>query len=73
MDRETTTACGVCDFIIFADSGVVITIECKSRAGKVSPPQLGFIAAMKKNGHQVHVIKSFSEFLQIVPRGVPQA
>ena len=66
MDRATTTACGVCDFIIFAGGGLVIKIECKSRAGKLTMPQQGFIAAMKKNGHEVHVVRSFSEFLQIV-------
>lgn len=70
MDRATTTAVGLCDFIIFADGGVVINIECKSRSGKLSLPQLSFIAAMKRCGHEVHTVRSFSEFMRIVPQGI---
>lgn len=73
MDRATTTACGVCDFIVFAERGVVILMECKSRAGKLTTAQLAFMAAMRKNGHTVHTVRSFSEFLAIVPHGVPPA
>lgn len=61
MDRPTTTACGVCDFIIIA-RGEVFFFECKSRSGKLSISQLGFIAAMEKNGRTVHVVRSFNEF-----------
>lgn len=67
MDRPTTSACGVCDFIIFQDGGNVLCVECKSRVGKLSLDQNGFIAAMRKNGHNVQVVRSYSEFLQIVP------
>lgn len=70
MDRATTTACGVCDFIIFAGGGVVINIECKGRAGKLTLAQQGFISAMRKNGHEVHVVRSFSEFMQLVPQRI---
>ena len=69
MDVPTTTACGVCDFVIFAESGLVINIECKSRSGKLSLNQNAFIAAMRKNGHTVHVISSLREFFEIVPQG----
>lgn len=72
MDRPTTSACGVCDFIIFRDGGNVLCVECKSRTGKLSLGQSAFIAAMHKNGHNVRIVRSYRDFVELVPHGVPQ-
>lgn len=66
MDRATTNAAGVADFIIYASLGRVFTIEAKTKLGKLSPAQLAFAAHLKYNGHQCHVVRSFEEFLQAV-------
>lgn len=63
MDRATTTALGVPDFIIFADGGRVFLIEAKTRTGKMKPEQLAFQAHARKLGFTVHVIRSKEEFL----------
>lgn len=41
-------------------------IECKSRLGKLRPAQQGMIAWAAKLGHQIHVVRSFSEFLEVL-------
>ena len=66
MDMRTTTAKGVADFIIFADYGRTICVECKTRLGKLSIDQLGFKMHLEKLGHVVHVVRGFSEFLAAV-------
>ena len=66
MDWETTLAKGVPDFVIYADRGRVITIECKSRIGKLRPEQAAWHRMAELNGHKVHVVRSFQEFLEVV-------
>lgn len=66
MDRPTTTRKGVCDFIIYADRGRMLHVECKSATGKVKPEQQGFIAWAGKLGHTVHVVRSLREFLEVI-------
>lgn len=66
MDRATTTAKGVCDFLIIRDSGKVLLVECKSKTGKLTIEQQGFIAWCYKLQHTVHVVRSFQEFLEII-------
>lgn len=66
MDRATTTAKGVCDFIIFADRGRVFLFECKSRIGKLTPEQKGFAMMADMLGFTVHVVRSYSEFAAII-------
>lgn len=64
MDTATTTAKGVPDFVIFADNGRVFLVECKTRLGKLSPDQAAWHAMAKRNGHEVHTVRSFEEFLE---------
>jgi len=66
MDREATIACGAPDFTILADKARVFLIECKTAKGKLSIDQLAFGILSEANGHKVHVVRSFDEFLQIV-------
>lgn len=68
MDAPTTTAKGVCDFVIAASRGRTLWIECKSRTGKQTPAQLGFALQCERQGHAVHVVRSFQEFLNVVDR-----
>lgn len=68
MDAPTTTARGVPDFIIAASRGRTLWIECKSRTGKQTPDQLGFALQCERQGHVVHVVRSFGEFLSLADR-----
>jgi hypothetical protein len=54
------------DFTILADGGQVVFCECKSKTGKLSSEQLGLKLWAKKNGHTIHTIRSFREFLEVV-------
>lgn len=66
MDKRSTVGEGVCDFVIFADNGRVICCECKTRSGKLSMEQNVFIAWLAKLGHHVAVVRSFSEFQDLI-------
>jgi hypothetical protein len=37
-------------------------VECKTKTGKLTVEQQGFIAHAARNGHTVHVIRSMEEF-----------
>jgi hypothetical protein len=65
MDRPTTQAHGVPDFLILRDGGRVLLVECKSKDGKQTTAQLGFQAWAGKLGHVVHVCRSLDEFLGV--------
>ena len=66
MDMPSTTAKGCPDFIVFADAGQVFAIECKTAKGKLTPEQLGWQMLLERNGHRYVVIRSFSEFLELI-------
>jgi hypothetical protein len=66
MDRATTNASGVADFIIYADSGRVFTVEAKSTTGKLSTPQMAFMKHLEVLGHKCHAVRSYREFLQLI-------
>lgn len=65
MDAPTTTTRGVPDFIIAARDGRTLWIECKSATGKQTPAQLGFALQCERNGHKVHLVRSFDEFFKV--------
>lgn len=65
MDRATTTASGVADFIIYADFGRVFTVEAKSSIGKLSTSQMAFMKHLEVLGHKCHPIRSLREFMQL--------
>lgn len=64
-DLPSTIAKGAPDFTIFYQ-GRVFLIECKSRTGKLKPEQLGWHIQAERNKFVVHIIRSMSEFLEIV-------
>jgi hypothetical protein len=66
MDAKTTTAKGAPDFTIFADGGRVFSIECKSKTGKQTPEQIGWQMLLERNGHAYRVVRSLTEFLDLV-------
>jgi len=66
MDVPSTIDPGAQDFTIFAPRGVVYCIECKTAKGKLTREQEGWRHEMEFNGHAVHVVRSFEEFLEIV-------
>lgn len=63
MSESTHRTLGEWDFTVVADHSRVFFIECKSASGKLRPAQAALIAQARKLGHQVHVVRSFLEFL----------
>ena len=66
MAERTYRTLGEPDFVILADGGRVLFVECKSRMGKLSPAQFALKHHAEKLGHTVHVVRSLEEFLQLV-------
>ena len=66
MDRPTTNNVGLADFVILADHGRTLLVECKSRTGKLTTEQLAFKMLAERLGHTVHVCRSMSEFLTVI-------
>jgi hypothetical protein len=65
MAHRTRRTPGEPDFVILADNGRVYLLEAKTRTGKLSVEQLGVMAWAKKLKHEMHVVRSFSEFLKL--------
>lgn len=66
MAAETSRTLGEPDFILMADGGRVFFIECKSRNGKLSPAQRDFKAHAERNRHEIHIVRSMRELIEIV-------
>jgi hypothetical protein len=66
MAERTCRTLGEPDFVILADGGRVLFVECKSRTGKLSPAQAALQHHAAKLGHTVHVVRSLEEFLKLV-------
>lgn len=65
MAERTCRTLGEPDFVILAGGGRVLFVECKTRAGKLSPAQAALKHHAEKLGHAVHVVRSMEEFLRI--------
>ena len=65
MAHRTRRVCGEPDFIVLAHGSQLRMVECKSKAGKLSTDQQGFIAHAARNGHVVHVVRSMYEFVKL--------
>lgn len=68
MDRRTTQAIGVPDFIIAADDGKTIWIECKAKGNKASNEQLATITFLKAKGHVAAVCYSMADVMELVSK-----
>lgn len=66
MAARTRRTLGEPDFILLADKGRVLFVECKSRGGKLSVEQLGFKIQAELRGHVIHIVRSFEEFLRLL-------
>jgi hypothetical protein len=68
MDKKSTLAIGCQDFTIFASNSRVFCFECKARNEKPDIDQLSWHKEMAMLGHEVNVIRSINEFLNIVTK-----
>jgi hypothetical protein len=66
MAARTHRTAGEPDFLILADGGRVLLIECKTRTGKLSPEQAALKHQAEKLGHRVHVVRSMKEFEEVI-------
>ena len=66
LDRPTTTATGVADFLILADHGTLLVVECKRRGGKPTPTQRAFAAHCRKLGHRYALVYDYFQYLSFV-------
>lgn len=62
MDRPSTVAVGVCDFILITPDNVYF-VEAKRRGGKPTPKQQAFLTAVRCLGWPATVLHSREEFL----------
>jgi len=66
MAERTHRTAGEPDFVLIADGGRVLFIECKTRTGKLSMAQQAMIAHAAKLGTTIYVIRSMEEFLKLL-------
>ena len=66
MAERTCRTLGEPDFVILADGGRVLLVECKSRSGKLSPAQAALKHHDEKLEHTIHVVRSLGEFLKLL-------
>jgi hypothetical protein len=65
MDKASHMTIGAPDFIVIADQGRVLWVECKRKDGKLSKEQQAFKAMAEKLGHKVHIVRSLQEFVTL--------
>ena len=66
MDMKTSGTIGWPDFTILASAGRTFLIECKTAKGKLTTQQAGLAMKAESLGHTVHVVRSMSEFYNII-------
>ena len=66
MDKPTRGQAGWPDFTILRENGRLLLIECKSKAGKLRPEQIGLAMMAEKLGHKIYCIRSMLEFMDII-------
>lgn len=62
MAHRTHRTLGEFDFVVAAERGVTLFVECKSKTGKVTPEQQAVIAMASRLGHSASVISSRNEW-----------
>lgn len=72
MDKRSTIQVGAPDFCpIFLPGGKIIIFECKRQGEKCTPEQLAWHKELEMLGHTVHVIYTFSQFLDALDSVLP--
>ncbi len=66
MAARTHRTLGEPDFVILADAGRVLFVECKTARGKLSEHQQAMIRHAFKFGHDIHIVRSLADFLEII-------
>ena len=66
MDRATTQAKGVSDFVIAVEGGLTVWIEAKSKRGKVTTEQLATIAFLKRLGHAAAICYNMADVIDLI-------
>ena len=70
MDKKTGRTPGEFDFYLFMPYGVILLLEIKTETGDLSPDQIKLHAAVQKNGHEVNLLRSIPEFMELMRRKV---
>jgi VRR-NUC domain len=71
MDRPSTVRVGVADFVICADGGQTYLVECKRAGSKLRPEQAAWLAQARHLGHCAAVVRSMSDFLELIRSSEP--
>ena len=66
MAHRTFRTEGEPDFVILVPQGKVLLVECKTKTGKLSTEQQGVAMWAERLGHRVHVVRSMTEFEQVI-------
>lgn len=64
MDRKSTQACGVPDFL-FAIKGQAVAIEAKVAGRQPTPEQIGWLEALRQDGWLTTVVRSLDDVIAI--------
>lgn len=63
MDKKTTRTPGEWDFVILADNGLTLLVECKAGQKKRTIKQLALHARAQRKGHYSTCVHSYQEFM----------
>lgn len=63
IGKRTHRTEGEPDFIILANQGRLLLVECKKKGGKVTDKQLAGIVQARRLGHFIRVVHNIDEFL----------
>ncbi len=66
--KKTAATLGTPDFIIYADAGRVLNVECKTKTGKLSKDQVNLKREIEAKRHEYHVVRSLTAFLRLADR-----
>ena len=66
--KKATNQPGTPDFIIPADAGRTLWIECKTVKGALSKEQRKFRDGLLARGHEFYVVRSLRRFIQIADK-----
>lgn len=66
MAHRAMRTLGEPDFLVLCPGGKLFMIECKTRKGKLSTEQLGVMAWAQRLGHTIHLIRTYTGFLDLV-------
>jgi hypothetical protein len=65
MDKSSTIAVGMPDFVIATDDGRTLWVECKRKNGKPTPAQQAMLHWLARNRQICGVVRSLDEFIAL--------